>query len=78
MNIDVHIFALVAKKLANEASDDELYELNRLLPQYPNVRNNIKLITEWWDRDDEKRVETNSILRFQNILEQLKNNRFEE
>jgi len=78
MNIEDHIFALVAKKLANEASDDELYELSRLLPQYPNVRNNIKLITEWWDRDDEKRVETNSILRFQNILEQLKNNRFEE
>ena len=78
MNIEDHIFALVTKKLANEASDDELHELNRLLPQYPDVHNNIKLITEWWEGNDDKSVETNHILRFQNILEQIKNNRFEE
>jgi len=78
MNIEDHIFALVAKKLANEASDDELHELNRFLLQYPDVGNNIKLITEWWERDDEKSVDTNSDLRFQNILEQITNNKFEE
>ena len=72
MNIEDYILVLVAKKLANEALEDELIELNELLQQHPDIGNNTKLITEWWQSDTEQSDNANSYFRFQKILEQIK------
>ena len=74
MNIEDYILALAAKKLANEASEEELLKLDELLQQYPNIRENIKLMTEWWHRYTEQSTGATSYFRFQKILEQIKNN----
>ena len=77
MNIEDHISALLAKKLANGASVEELNELDELSRQHPVVQDRIKLLTEWWHSDTGQDIEANSYLRFQNILERIKSNRFE-
>lgn len=74
MNIEDHILALVAKKLANGASGDELRELDRLLQQHPDIHNRIKLMAEWWQSDPEQNIEASSYFRFQKIMERIKAN----
>ena len=78
MDIEDHIFALLTKKLANEASEKELNELDELLQQYPDIHNKIKLITEWWYSDTGRDADTNSYLRFGKILKKIKIDRFEK
>lgn len=72
MNIDDHILALVAKKLANEASEEELRKLDELLHQHPNIHYRVKLMAEWWLCSDDQSAETNDYSSFQKILNQIK------
>ncbi|MBB6130733.1 hypothetical protein HDF22_004878 [Mucilaginibacter lappiensis] len=44
-----YIWTLVSKKLANEASENELIELNNLLTQHPDIRKAVNLFFEWWN-----------------------------
>lgn len=74
MHIEDHILALVTKKLANEASEEELHELNELLQQHPDIHDRVKLMTEWWHSDTGQSIEANSYFRFQNIMERIKSN----
>src|SRR3569832_654849 len=74
MNIEDHILALVAKKLANGASEEELKELDTLLQQHPDVHNMVKLMAEWWQSDTEESIEANSYFRFQKVMERIKAN----
>ena len=74
MNIEDHIFALVAKKLSNGASKEELRELDVLLQQHPDIHNRVKLIAEWWQGDEEHDIEANSYFRFQKVVERIKAN----
>jgi putative ABC transport system permease protein len=78
MNIEDHILALVTKKLANEASEDELHELSKLLQQYPDINNNIKIMTEWWHDDAGQNTDEQSYLCFQKIMARIKADRFEK
>lgn len=74
MNIEDHILALVIKKLVNDASEEELRELDELLQQHPDIHGRVKLMTEWWHSDAGQNIEANSYFRFQNIMERIKSN----
>lgn len=78
MKIEDHILALVAKKLASEASEDELVELNELLQRHPDIGKNTMLITEWWQSHDEQSDDANDYFRFQKIVQQIKDRSKEE
>jgi len=62
-----HIWMLVTKKMANEATGEELDELDSLLKQNPIAHNSLKLLFDWWDTDDEP-AEDNTHLQFKKIL----------
>ncbi|MBV8389303.1 MAG: hypothetical protein JO080_05845 [Mucilaginibacter sp.] len=78
MNIQDHILILVTKKLASEASNDELLELDELLQQYPDIYDNVRLITEWWHKDIDQNTDANSYSRFQKVIGKIKCKRSEE
>lgn len=42
MNMEDHIFNLATKKLSDEASEQDLRELDNLLQQYPDISLKIK------------------------------------
>jgi len=52
MEIDAYIINLAAKKLAGEASDDEISELKALLAENKMLNNALKDIFVTWDRID--------------------------
>jgi hypothetical protein len=52
MEIDAYIINLAAKKLAGEATDDELSELNTLLAENKTLDNLLKNIFASWDKID--------------------------
>jgi hypothetical protein len=72
MNIEDHILALVAKKLASEASEEELRELDELLHQHRDIEYRVKQMAEWWLSNDEQSAETNGYSCFQKILDQIR------
>jgi putative ABC transport system permease protein len=74
MNTDDHIWNLVTKKLANEASDGELIELTELLNQNPSIRNTVLLLSEWWHTDREQETGPNDYLLFQIVLGRIEDN----
>jgi len=71
MNIEEHVWQLATKKLANEASADELRELDRLLMENPGLKTSLMLIFDWW-QDEKQDTETNSSLLFERILQNIK------
>ena len=74
MNVEDHILALVAKKLANGASEEELRELDELLHQHPAIHEKIKLLAEWWHSNNGQSIEAESSLRLQKIMERIRGN----
>ncbi len=72
MDIEDHILNLITKKLANEASAEDLDELNELLQQNPKIHDTVKLIFEWWHEDQEQKTEHNSYSLFKKVLERIK------
>jgi putative ABC transport system permease protein len=71
MNIEDHVWELATKKLANEASEEELRELDFLLAENPHLKASLTELFTWWDNEPEN-VEDNSHLRFQKILKSIK------
>ena len=47
-NPESRIWTLMAKKLAEEASQDELIELEGLVQKTPNAHYIIEIVTFWW------------------------------
>jgi putative ABC transport system permease protein len=72
MNMEDHIFNLATKKLSDEASEQELRELDNLLQQYPDISHNIKLLFNWWYYDEEQNNVDRSELLFSKIQEKIK------
>lgn len=72
MNKGDHVWNLATKKLANEASEEELRELNALLQENPALNNTVKLMFDWWDNDEKQKVENNSHFLFKKIQEHIK------
>ncbi|MDB5151029.1 MAG: putative transport system permease protein, partial [Mucilaginibacter sp.] len=62
MNLDDHVWNLASKKLANEASEKELRELNALLDENPELHSQLKLMSKWWDDGEEKPKNDSSVL----------------
>jgi putative ABC transport system permease protein len=71
MNIENHVWELATRKLANEASEEELRELDFLLAENPNLKNSLNELFDWWDNEPENTA-TNSCLLFQKILKSIK------
>jgi putative ABC transport system permease protein len=53
------IWSLIAKKLAGEASDDELAELEQLLKNHPDATYPMELLTDLWQQ--QQKVDTSEI-----------------
>src|SRR3954470_10918603 len=62
MSLDDHVWNLASKKLANEASEEELRELNALLADNPELHSQLKLMSKWWDDGEEKPKNDSSAL----------------
>jgi hypothetical protein len=72
MNMEDHILNLATKKLSDEASEQELQELDNLLQQYPDISLNIKQLFNWWYYDEEQNNIDRSELLFSKIQEKIK------
>jgi len=72
MNMEDHILNLVTKKLSDEASEQELQELDNLLQQYPDISLKIKQLFNWWYDDEEQNNIDRSELLFSKIQEKIK------
>jgi putative ABC transport system permease protein len=72
MNMEDHIFNLATKKLSDEASEQELKELDNLLQQYPDISLKIKQLFNWWYNDEEQNSIDRSELLFSKIQEKIK------
>ncbi len=71
-DIDDRIWLLVSNKLANDATQEELTELNCLLKENPEANENVKLMLDWWDAENKESVSPNSFFVFQDILKKIK------
>jgi hypothetical protein len=71
MDAEDHIWMLVTRKMANEATAKELAELDLLLKQNPIAHNSLNAIFDWWATGEEQ-VAANSSRLFEKILEQIK------
>ncbi|MGF7042228.1 hypothetical protein [Mucilaginibacter lappiensis] len=67
-----HIFNLATKKLSDEASEQDLRELDNLLLQYPDISLKIKQLFNWWYYDEEQNNIDRSQLLFSKIQEKIK------
>ena len=47
-NLESRLWTLMAKKLAGEASQDELIELEGLIQKIPDAHYVIEILTLWW------------------------------
>jgi putative ABC transport system permease protein len=74
MNTENHIWNLITKKLATEASGEELDELNDLLKQNPDFHRKVKVISEWWHDNHGQKTVTNDYLLFQIVLGRIVDN----
>jgi putative ABC transport system permease protein len=72
MRIEDQIWNLVIKKLTDEASEQELHELNELLKQNPDINNTVKLMFSWWQPDEHEETEDHSYALFKKVLNQIK------
>ena len=72
MNTEDHIWELVAKRLANEATEEELQELDQLLKQYSSIDKRVKVMVDWWHQDDPDEIARRGSLLFQKIKERIK------
>ena len=54
MNAEDHVWELATKKLAGEASEEELRELDFLLIENPELKTSLMLIFNWWQDEQPK------------------------
>jgi putative ABC transport system permease protein len=73
MNTEDHIWNLVTKKLANEASEEELDELNELLKQNPDIHSKVKLMMDWWHNDRGREIGSDDYFLFKRVLDRINN-----
>jgi len=69
MNSKDHIWALVAKRLANEATVEELQELGELLKKHSDTDWQVKVIADWWQEDIQEEIAHRGALIFEKIKE---------
>ena len=67
MSTKDRIWALVAKRVNDEASIEELQELDKLLKEYPGTDWQIKVIADWWREDIQEEIAARGALLFEKI-----------
>ena len=67
MRTEDRIWALVARRLADEATIEELQELDELLKKYPGTDWQIKIISDWWQEDVREEIISRGALIFEKI-----------
>ena len=72
MRTEDRIWALVAKRLADEANEEELRELNVLLKKYSGIDWQVKIIADWWQEDIREEIVHGRALMFEKIKEKIK------
>ena len=72
MSIENRIWDLASKKLADEASEQELHELDELLQQHPAISRKIQQLFNWWFYDEEQNAVNRSEHIFNKIKEKIK------
>jgi len=71
---DDYIWELVSKKAANEATAKELLELDILLRENPFIHHNVKILFEWWGKEEPNPAEnTPAQALFDKIMAAIKN-----
>ena len=65
------IWLLVTNKLANEANEDELIELNNLSEQNPDLELAVKTLSDYWNDNKDCDTLTNSGALFNKIKAKL-------
>jgi len=71
MSTEDHIWALVAKRLANEATKEELQELDKLLKQYADIDKRVKIMADWWHEGNEGETAERSVFLFERIKQKI-------
>ncbi|BAU52315.1 hypothetical protein MgSA37_00470 [Mucilaginibacter gotjawali] len=57
MDVEDIAWKLAAKKMANEASAEELRKLDELLRLHPDMKEKAALLFEWWDSGTGRTIE---------------------
>ena len=73
MSTKDRIWALVAKRVNDESSIQELQELDKLLKEYPGTDWQIKVIADWRE-DIQEEIAARGALLFEKIKEKIKAN----
>jgi hypothetical protein len=71
MSTKDRIWALVAKRVNDEASIEELQELDKLLKEYPGTDWQVKIIADWWREDIQEEIAARGALLFEKIKEKI-------
>ena len=71
MSTEDHIWALVAKRLAGEANEEELQELDKLLKQHADIDKRVKIMADWWHEGNEDETAHRGALLFEKIKEKI-------
>ncbi len=72
MSTEDYIWALAAKRLANEATEKELQALDKLLKEYSDIDPGLKIIADWWREDSQEEIARRGALIFEKIKEKIK------
>jgi hypothetical protein len=72
MSTEDHIWALVAKRLANEATLEELQELDELLKKYSDTDGRVKVIADWWRAYIQGEIDRRGAILFEKIKERIR------
>ena len=72
MRTEDHIWALVARRLADEATLEELQELDKLLKKYHGPDWQIQIIADWWQEDIQEEIASRGANLFEKIKEKIK------
>lgn len=71
MNISDHILKLAVKKIINEASEEELHELDALFEREPEVRDQLKIFLDWWYKCSSEEIKVDDDSLFKKIMEKI-------
>jgi hypothetical protein len=71
MRTEDRIWALVARRLADEATVEELHELDELLKKYSGIDWQVKIIADWWQEGIQEDIDRREGVLFEKIKEML-------
>jgi len=77
MSTKDRIWALVAKRVNDEATIEELQGLDELLKKYSGTDWQIKVIADWWREDIQEEIARRGEMLFEKIKEKIKTKEYQ-